>query len=98
MVREGESPPWRLFAYGALAGMLPPGRLKSRAYVVVWVADSSDTPPQPDAETLRLPPFAAGGAGAQAHQRFQRDSRGFVAGRALKSSRGSAESIRVTSA
>ena len=51
MVREGESPPWRLFAYGPLAGMLPAGRLASRAYVVVWVADA---PSQPDEEALRL--------------------------------------------
>ena len=65
MVREGDSPPWRLFAYGALAGMLPPGRLKSRAYVVVWVADPSDSPPQPDEETLRLLGQAYGPQGAR---------------------------------
>ena len=50
MVREGESPPWRLFAYSALAGMLPPGRLTSRAYVVVWVADLTDALSRPDEE------------------------------------------------
>jgi hypothetical protein len=40
-VRVGESPPWRLFAWGALTGLLPAGTPGgSRAYVVVWVADA----------------------------------------------------------
>lgn len=62
MVREGESSPWRLFAYGPLAGMLPAGRLASRAYVVVWVADA---PSQPDEEALRLLGQAYGPHGAR---------------------------------
>lgn len=37
LVPGGERSPWRLFAYGPLAGLLPPGRVHSRAYVVVWV-------------------------------------------------------------
>ncbi len=62
MVREGDGPPWRLFAYGALAGMLPPGRLQSRAYVVVWLADS---PSRPGEEALRLLAQAYGPHGAR---------------------------------
>ena len=65
MVREGDGPPWRLFAYGALARMLPPGRLKSRAYVVVWVADSPDAPPPPGEEALSLLAQAYGPLGAR---------------------------------
>ena len=65
MVREGDGSPWRLFAYGALAGMLPPGRLKSRAYVVVWVADSPDAPARPGQEALRLLAQAYGPQGAR---------------------------------
>jgi hypothetical protein len=65
MVREGDGAPWRPFAYGALAGMLPLGRLKSRAYVVVWVADSPDAPPRPGEEALRLLAQAYGPHGAR---------------------------------
>jgi hypothetical protein len=65
MVREGDSSPWRLFAYGALAGMLPQGRLTSRAYVVVWVADSPDAPSRPGEEALRLLAQAYGPQGAR---------------------------------
>jgi hypothetical protein len=62
MAREGESPPWRLFAYGALGGVLPAGRLTSRAYVVVWVADA---PPRGDEEVLALLAKAYGPQGAR---------------------------------
>jgi len=65
MVREGDGSPWRLFAYGALADMLPPGRLKSRAYVVVWVGDSPDAPFRPGEEALRLLAQAYGPQGAR---------------------------------
>jgi hypothetical protein len=65
MVREGDSPPWRLFAYGALGGMLPPGRLMSRAYIVVWVAESPDPPSQPDEEALGLLAQAYGPQGVR---------------------------------
>lgn len=54
IVQEGDSPPWRLFAYGAVGGLLPPGRLTSRAYVVVWVADPPKAPLRPDEEALGL--------------------------------------------
>lgn len=62
MVLEGDGPPWRLFAYGALAGLLPPGRLKSRAYVVVWVAAA---PFRPGEEALGLLAQAYGPQGAR---------------------------------
>jgi hypothetical protein len=65
MVREGDGSPWRLFAHGAIAGMLPPGRLKSRAYVVVWVADSPDAPSRPGEEALGLLAQAYGPQGAR---------------------------------
>jgi len=65
MVREGDGSPWRLFAYGALADMLPPGRLKSRAYVVVWVGDSPDAPFRPGEEALKLLAQAYGPQGAR---------------------------------
>jgi hypothetical protein len=39
-VRRGDQRQWRLFAYGPLARVLPAGRVHSRAYVVVWVADA----------------------------------------------------------
>jgi len=64
MVREGDGSPWRLFAYGALADMLP-GRLKSRAYVVVWVGDSPDAPFRPGEEALKLLAQAYGPQGAR---------------------------------
>ena len=66
MVREGEGQPWRLFAYSSLGGMLPPGRLTSRAYVVVWVAASPDGQPQDEGEeTLELLAQAYGPQGAR---------------------------------
>ncbi len=62
MARQGDGPPWRLFAHGALGGVLPAGRLTSRAYVVVWVADA---PPRDGEETLALLAQAYGPQGAR---------------------------------
>ena len=62
IAREGDGPPWRLFAYGALEGMLPAGRLTSRAYVAVWVADA---PPRDGEEALGLLAQAYGPQGAR---------------------------------
>jgi hypothetical protein len=62
IAREGDSPPWRLYAHGALGGVLPAGRLSSRAYVVVWVADA---PPLDSEEELALLAHAYGPHGAR---------------------------------
>jgi hypothetical protein len=38
----GENAPrWQLYAHGPIASFLPPGRIDSRLYIVVWVADDS---------------------------------------------------------
>ncbi len=36
---DGDNRRWRLYAYGPLADLLPAGRINSRMYVVVWVAE-----------------------------------------------------------
>ena len=64
MVRDGDSPPWRLFAYGALGSMLPVG-LTSRAYVAVWIADA---PFQHEGDALALLAQAYGPQGARRSQ------------------------------
>src|SRR5690606_30014092 len=33
--------PWRLYAHGPIHALLGPGRIASRAYVVVWVAGTT---------------------------------------------------------
>ncbi len=64
MVRGGDGPRWRLFAYGPLASMLPAGRVNSRAYVVVWIADV-DAPLAQDGEALALLAHAYGPQGVR---------------------------------
>jgi hypothetical protein len=58
---EATSAPWRVFACGPLAGLLPPGSIESRAYVVVWVADPSTHDPA----SLALLAHAYGPQGAR---------------------------------
>jgi hypothetical protein len=58
--QTADSRSWRLFAYGALTGLLPAGRIESRAYVVVWVAEA---PSARDAESLALLAHAYGPQG-----------------------------------
>jgi hypothetical protein len=62
MARAGDSPPWRLYAHGALGGVLPAGSVTSRAYVAVWVAEA---PPLDADETLALLAQAYGPQGAR---------------------------------
>jgi hypothetical protein len=37
----GAAPPWRLFAYGPLAGLIPQSGSKNPCYLVVWVMDEA---------------------------------------------------------
>ena len=61
-VQGGDGRSWRLFAFGPLAGLLPAGRMESRAYVVVWVAEA---PSARDAGSLALLARAYGPQGVQ---------------------------------
>lgn len=46
--RSTRDPRWRLFAWGSLATLLPPGAIDDRVYLAVWVADDrSDTDEDP---------------------------------------------------
>ena len=36
-----DTPQWQIFAWGPAAGWLPPGRIDSAMYLVVWVADDT---------------------------------------------------------
>jgi hypothetical protein len=44
------NPRWRLYAWGPLSALLPPGSARSLFYVVVWVADD---PSETDGDPLR---------------------------------------------
>ena len=37
----GAGGPWRLYAHAPISQMLPAGRIRSRVYVVIWVADAA---------------------------------------------------------
>ena len=40
---SGSAPPWRLFAYGPLASLVPDSAVENPYYLVVWVADEGGT-------------------------------------------------------
>lgn len=51
----GDTPQWQMFAWGPASAWLPPGRIDSATYVVVWVADDTadgDGNPAADANGL----------------------------------------------
>ena len=61
------TPVWRLYAWGALAGLDPTGAIDSRCYIVVWVADDPsevDGDPWSDANGRLLVRADAFGPGA----------------------------------
>ena len=42
---DGEADvPWRVYAHAPIEDVLPPGRMRSRVYVIVWVADTGAGP------------------------------------------------------
>lgn len=65
-----DTPEWQIFAWGPAANWLPPGRLDTPLYVVVWVADDSgDGDGNPAADTNGVVELHAQALGVNAGRR-----------------------------
>lgn len=65
-----DTPQWQIFAWGPVANWLPPGRLQTPQYLVVWVADDpGDGDGNPAADTNGVVELHAQALGVKAGRR-----------------------------